>query len=166
MLVVSHFNLIFYFNLTFLKQAFSSGEANHKQKITFAQQREGKIMFTHPQTIWHPKKKILCCCFVRVMQVSIKLSIICLTEFSQDVQTQCYFVVATREILCLSQKIHVSVFFRFGRVKKPSEASRHEECIAPSESFIMLNQVQAFHSKHQLASQSQPSAEHVNIFRC
>lgn len=59
-----------------------------------------------------PKMKIFFGCFARPMQVGIKSSIICLAEFSQAVHThtQCHFVLATREILCLSQK-SVCVFF-------------------------------------------------------
>lgn len=61
MLAVSHNKhiLIQVFILTVLEQTFSPEEASYKQTNKLCPtEREGKIMFTHPQTIWHREMKI------------------------------------------------------------------------------------------------------------
>ncbi|TKS85378.1 O-acetyl-ADP-ribose deacetylase MACROD2 [Collichthys lucidus] len=57
-----------------------------------------------------------------------------------------------------------SVQSRFGSVKEPSKASWHEECIASPWELHYGKLGLGFHSKHQLASQSQPSAVCLNTF--
>ncbi len=62
------------------------------------------------------------CCFVRLTQVAIKFSVICLTEFSQDVQTHPGLLCSCKQgdLVC-PQNPRDS--FRFGNAKKPSKAS-------------------------------------------
>lgn len=128
--------------------------------------REGKIMFTHPQTIWHPKMKIFFfCCFVRLMQVGIKSSIICLVQFSQAVQTPSATLQLQPGRSCVCPKnpcVYVSGLEVLGsQVKHRGMRS----ALPPSGSFIMVNQVQAFTLNTSWRLNHNLLLWYVNIFR-
>lgn len=140
MFTVSHKKLIFIqvFLLTVLEQTCSPEEASYKQ-TEYVQQREGKIMFTHPQTFWHPKTLIFCCCFVRLMQVGNKSSVICLAESSQAVQTHPVLLCSCDQgdLVCPRNPCVYVSGLEVLRCQVKNHGMRSP--LPPCESFIMVN---------------------------
>lgn len=143
MIAVSHnklvFNSSFFCILSWNRLSLLKKQAINKQ-INYVQQKEGKLLFTHLPTIWHPKTKIFYCCFVRLMQVGIKSSIICLAEFSQAVQTHPVPLCSCDQGDLVFVPKNPCVYISGLEVLR-SQVKRHgtRSALPPSESFIMVN---------------------------
>lgn len=142
-LAVSHNKhiLIQVFILTVLEQTMSPEEASYKQTNWLCPTERGQnYVYPSSDNLAPQNEDFFVVVFVRLMQVGIKSSIICLAELSQAVQTHPVPLCSSDQgDLVFVPKIHVCMFQVWKVLRSQVKQHGMRSALPPSESFIMVN---------------------------